>query len=73
MLAAFVACTAASLLLAAANESFRYEERLGDTVALLLAFSAFSGQPDGPAGQRRPVAAAAGGPGRPRPTATLRP
>jgi hypothetical protein len=41
MLAVFVACVATSLLLAAANDSFRHEESLGDTVALLLAFSAF--------------------------------
>jgi hypothetical protein len=42
MLAAFLACVAASLVLAAANHSFRQEgESLGDTVALLLAFAAF--------------------------------
>jgi hypothetical protein len=41
MLAVFVACVATGMLLAAANDSFRHQESLGDTVALLLAFSAF--------------------------------
>jgi hypothetical protein len=42
LLLAFLACVAASLVLAAANHSFAQEgESLGDTVALLLAFGAF--------------------------------
>jgi ABC-type Na+ efflux pump permease subunit len=42
MLVVFLACVVASLVLAAANHSFRQEgESLGDTVALLLAFAAF--------------------------------
>jgi len=43
LLAAFAACVAAGLLLAGANRSFQHEESLTDTIALLLAFTAFMG------------------------------
>jgi hypothetical protein len=43
LLAAFAACVAAGLLLAAGNNSFQHEESLTDTIALLLAFTAFMG------------------------------
>ena len=43
LLAAFAACVATGLLLAGANSSFQHEESLTDTVALLLAFTAFMG------------------------------
>jgi len=41
LLAAFVACAAAALVLAVANHSFTQDESLSDSVALLLAFAAF--------------------------------
>ena len=43
LLAVFAACVAAGLLLAGANRSFQHEESLTDTIALLLAFTAFMG------------------------------
>jgi hypothetical protein len=43
LLAAFAAGVAAGLLLAGANGSFQHEESLTDTIALLLAFTAFMG------------------------------
>jgi hypothetical protein len=43
LVAAFAACVAAGLLLAGANSSFQHEESLTDTIALLLAFTAFMG------------------------------